>query len=278
MIIWLASYPKSGNTWVRLFLNNLLYSDNKDKSNLNDINIRLFPLRSDFNKIGFNCDNVDEFVSKCNYAQSKLNLDQKIKIFKTHNALWKTDKFSFTGEQNTLGVIHIVRDPRNVITSITNHYGKDYDEALKFMLNEKQSIGLKSSSSETDLPTIISSWKNHYNSWKRMKKNYLLIKYENLMNDREVEFGKITEYLKKFKNFHFDENQTQKIIESCSFEKLQKEEQENGFKEAAKQIDGAIKKFFFLGPKNKWENILKVNIKEDLENSFKNEMKELGYL
>ena len=105
-----------------------------------------------------------------------------------------------------------------------------------------------------------------------------LIKYENLINDREVEFGKITEYLKKFENFHFDENQTERIIESCSFEKLQKEEQENGFKEAAKQLDGVIKKFFFLGPKNKWENILKINIKEDLENNFKNEMKELGYL
>ena len=39
-------------------------------------------------------------------------------------------KNSFTNYQNTFGVIYIVRDPRNVITSILNYYSKrNYEEA-----------------------------------------------------------------------------------------------------------------------------------------------------
>ena len=65
-----------------------------------------------------NIDDMREFMQYCNIAQSKLNLDNKIKFFKTHNAFWRTGKYSFTDDKNTMGIIHIVRDPRNVITQL----------------------------------------------------------------------------------------------------------------------------------------------------------------
>ena len=60
---------------------------------------------------------------------------------------------------------------RNVITSIKNHYSKDNtNDALKFIKNDKQFLGdLKNSILESDLPTVVSSWKNHFNSWKKLK-------------------------------------------------------------------------------------------------------------
>ena len=177
MIIWLASYPKSGNTWVRVFLSSLIAST--DNVSINDLIIEQFPQRYNFESLTENISDVSEFVKNCIHAQTKINLDNKVKIFKTHNAFWKSGEHYITDTNNTLGCIYIVRDPRNVITSIKNHYNKDtFSKALEFIKNEKQLLGdLKDSKLETDLPTVISSWKNHYNSWKKIKTNYLLIKY-----------------------------------------------------------------------------------------------------
>ena len=170
MIVWLASYPKSGNTWVRLFLNSL-FNSKDNKVDINNIQIRQFPLRDDFDDLKIKVDNIQEFVSNCILCQDKLNLDNSIKFFKTHNALWKSGDYSFTNLENTHGVIHIVRDPRNIITSVKNHFFKDtYEDAFKFMINEKQSLGSRFGKEATDLPTVVSSWSNHYNSWKKIKK------------------------------------------------------------------------------------------------------------
>ena len=134
MIIWIASYPKSGNTWVRAIISSLLYSNNNEVD-INNLKIRQFPNRRDFKGIITDFTSEEQFAKNCIYAQVKLNLDNKIKFFKTHNAFWKLGDHSFTDEINSLGVIHIVRDPRNVITSILNHFNKtinNYEKALKF--------------------------------------------------------------------------------------------------------------------------------------------------
>ena len=278
MIIWLASYPKSGNTWVRLFIDTLLNNKNS-KIDINNINIRQFPLRSDFKGLDINMDNVQDFVSNCIISQEKLNLDNSIKFFKTHNAFWKSGNHAFTNVQNTKGVIHIVRDPRNIITSVKNHFDKkNYEEALNFMKNEKQSLGVKTRKDITDLPTVVSSWSNHYNSWKKMNKNYLLIKYEKLLNNTNDEFYKIINYLKEILNLSFDEKTILKAIENCNFEKLKEQENKDGFREAAEDLNGAVKKFFFLGPQNNWKNLLDKSTVQNIENIFRNEMIDLGYL
>ena len=156
MIIWLASYPKSGNTWVRLFLNSLI-NDKKSEVDINNIQIRQFPLRYDFSNLNIDMDNIKEFISNCIVCQDKINLDNSIKIFKTHNAFWRAGNNQFTNEENTKGVIHIVRDPRNIITSVKNHFSrKNYDEALKFMTDEKKSLGSRTKTKDTDLPTVVS--------------------------------------------------------------------------------------------------------------------------
>ena len=59
-------------------------------------------------------------------AQEIINLDKKVRFFKTHHSMVSMDNFEFTNAQNTFGVIYIVRDPRNVISSIKNHYSKNY--------------------------------------------------------------------------------------------------------------------------------------------------------
>ena len=277
MIIWLASYPKSGNTWVRMFLNSLIFTSDATV-NINNIKLGQFPNRRYFQDITNNIDDVKEFIQNCNYAQSKLNLDNKIKFFKTHNAFWKIGQHHFTDDENTRGIIHIVRDPRNVITSIKNHYDhKNYEEALKFMRDENKIIGVKGSTNEEDLPTPISSWKLHYKSWKNLinfKSEYILIKYEDLLKDPISQFTNITAFIEKISDIKFNERNIHKSIQNTQFENLKKQEELKGFKEKPKNS----KKFFNLGPSNDWRNLLDKNTREKIETSFKNEMQDLGYL
>jgi len=278
MIVWLASYPKSGNTWVRLFLNTLLFG--KDGNvDINDIKIKQFPLKENFSGLTDNIDDVNEFVKNCNLAQTKINLDNEIKFLKTHHALWKNGNYSFTGLENTLGVIHIIRDPRNVITSVLNHFNRDnYIHALEFMKDPLQCIGIKGGKSGKDLMTIISSWGNHYNSWKKFDKNNLLIKYENLINDPEKEFVKLCNFIESILGLKFEKKLILKAVENCEFYSLKKQETSNGFLEGTINKASIKNKFFNLGPENDWKKILNKKIKDEIEILFEKEMMDAGYL
>ena len=248
--------------------------------NINDIKIRLFPIRKDFENLTKNVDNLEEFVKNCLFAQERINLDNKIKILRTHNAFWRAENFSFTNKENTLATIYIVRDPRNVITSIKNHYIiESYEKSLEFMTNEKKIIGIKKNPNlEIDLPTVISSWKNHYNSWKKLNAKYLLIKYENLINEPLKEFTKIVKFLEQISNFKFKLKDILESIDNCDFVNMKKQENNNGFIEASTNNLGEPIKFFDLGPNNNWKNMLSPEIVKNIENKFGSEMKEIGYL
>ena len=279
MIVWLASYPKSGNTWIRIFLSTLLYSLDKPRVNINKTHIKQFPTRSDFNNLTNNLMDLDEFAKNCIPAQERINLDNKIKFLKTHNAYWQNyeKNYFFTNADNTLGVIYIVRDPRNVITSIMDYFNKNnYNESLEFLIDNYKTVG--GTKHEAGIPTILLSWANHYNSWKNFKKNYLLVKYENLIDKPKEEFIKITNYLTTIGNFNFDEKEIFEIIENCKFENFSDQENKRGFIDNSATNKNFKKKFFRLGPRNDWKNLLANDIRIKIENSFRNEMTELGYL
>ena len=276
MIIWLASYPKSGNTWVRLFLSNLFSPDGE--FNINNNTIGQFPIRNHFLGLTDDVNNQDEFAKNCIKAQQYLNLDSKLKIFKTHNAFWnwRGGEYTFTNEKNTLGVIYIVRDPRNVITSVLNYYHKkNYHEALEFM---KRNVVLGGNDTEIGLPTIVGSWSNHYQSWKKFKKNFLIIKYEDLLKKPFEEFSRITNYLENISDLKFQNDKILRTIKECSFDNMSNQENKFGFNDNSITNRELNKKFFNLGPKNNWKNLLETEISEKIEEEFEREMKELNYI
>ena len=133
MIIWIASYPKSGNTWLRFFILSLLMGEKTDL-NLNHLKaIANYPDKSHFDGLISDHLNLEEVAKNWISSQKKINLDKNLRFFKTHNMLGKFKDYPFTDKDNTIATIHIVRDPRNVITSLKNHYNlPSYEDAKKF--------------------------------------------------------------------------------------------------------------------------------------------------
>ena len=268
MIIWIASYPKSGNTWLRAFITSLLYKD----KNLNSLDklrqIHAYPLSKDFYNLMDNFENFKEISENWEKSQTILNLDKKIKFLKTHHVLCSINNNFFTNYKNSLGAIHIVRDPRNVITSLKHHYSlKNYDKALEFMLDKDRFSGKLDKKNnytrETEFPTYISNWNNHYKAWKNFKKNYLLIKYEDLMTDPKKKFKEIAKYLSKLLRIKIENKDVEEAILKSSFQNLKKSEEKFGFDEAPTDgITNKKKKFFNLGPKNEWQKSLPAKIRD----------------
>ena len=296
MIIWLASYPKSGNTWVRTIINELLYTNNNLDNIFNNAskNIRQFPAYSDF-KDSFEFTSLDrneivkdklinKTIKSWIILQNKINRDKKIKLFKTHNLLGKfvidEKEYSFTNLDNTIGVIHIVRDPRSVVTSLKNHFSLKSEEEAKEMITDPDTwSGLKY---KNTIPNYFSSWSNHYNSWKRFPKNNLMIRYEDILENPENEIKKIIDYLKKFFKFEINKERIVEIIEKTSFNNFKKNEMNGKFYENVigdkKDKENKKVNFFFLGPENNWKKMLKKETILEIERKFEKEMKELNYI
>ena len=286
MIIWLASYPKSGNTWLRAFISSLLYSDDGwMKGDLWE-KIDQFPTLKHFNNLIKNREtlklkkrnDITSLFKELINAQDFINLDNKIKFLKTHFLNCNIDNYSFTDQKNTLGVIHIVRDPRNVITSLKNHYDlNNINESYDFLTNNQKWIGTDMIK-DSFVPTLISSWDNHYNLWKQSKKNYLLVKYENLIIDSVKELRLIKDYIESIMDIKIEEKKFMNAVDSTNFENLKKLEKDDKFDENTFNKKNKKIKFFNLGIHNNWEKILDNKIKLKIENKFHNEMKELGYI
>ncbi len=283
MFVWLASYPKSGNTLLRSMLAAYFFSENGIYNFDLIKNIRQFPSIQLFERMGIDIKDEKEVIKNYIRVQNSFNKKNSLQFLKTHSYLFNIEGHPFTDLNNTLGAIYIVRDPRNVVTSVANHMAISIEEAARYMI-ELHKFGGNLISKGSDRTTVyMGTWSGNYRSWKSFKNQgkYLLIKYEDLINNRDLIFRKIIKYLCDLKGIKFkiDQNKFRNAIETTDFKKMQKLEKEKGFSESKiHPKTGENIPFFNLGPKNDWKKILDPEIKKKIEQNFKKEMKELGYL
>ena len=278
MIIWLASYPKSGNTLLRSILSSYFYSEEGDFNFENLYKISQFPAIDHFLRLGVNIEDEAEVYKNFINAQNLINENRKAKFFKTHSRLCQMYGTNFTDLKNTLGVIYIVRDPRNVVTSFAHHYNLNIDKATEALFDEKRFM-IKT---EKNCSVSLGSWDSNYKSWKELEKKnkYLLVKYEDLIGKKKSTMLKIFKFLDKIGlKLSIDMVKLNKAIKSTDFDKMKNLERKETFHEAVvDEKTGKRKTFFNLGPGNDWRRLLDDKIKIKLEKAFEKEMIELEYL
>ena len=277
MIIWLASYPKSGNTWVRFFLKSYLSSPGKNLSLKSDINdnfyIKNFPSIKLLDEMKIDYLKLPNIVKNWLPMQDFINLNNKTNFLKTHNAMCTINNYPFTNINNTLGAIYIVRDPRDIAVSYADFLQISQEKVVDNMISSQHGEYPEVKGKSFHL-TISGTWSDHYNSWKNYKgKKIIIIKYEDLISKSYETFSKIIKYLSNIDKIVFDEKKIKFSIEQTNFQNLRKLEEKEGFSEKGK---GNF--FFRKGKIGSWKEELSNDLVKIIEKKFKKEMLELGYL
>lgn len=278
MIIWIASYPKSGNTWVRSFLSAYYFSKDGVFDIKNLTRIEDYPNKQFFSQTV----KEGEIHNHWEESQKKINKEGKVKFLKTHNSLIKAFGNDFTQPKYSLGVIYIVRDPRNVITSVKNHNDfSNYEEALKFMQNDNAILNDYKHLKNYAKTTIINSWRINYQSW--IQNNFyrrLTIKYEDMISKPYEVFRDLIVFVNTLCRFNEGVNSLKlnNSIETTSFDKLRNIENQGNFSESVYSLKDKRKiKFFFLGPKNDWRKELDKSLIKKMNEYYKEDLNKFGY-
>ncbi len=278
MIIWIASYPKSGNTYLRSFLSSYYYSED-GKFNFNHLsNIRQFP-NLKFSK--FQAGTKEEASQNWIYNQNEFFKKENFNFAKTHSCLYPFKGNQFTTSNLSSGAIYIVRDPRNVITSLTHHYSLSYEKALDYMIDEDSSLLETTLDNDYSNFTYLNSWSNHFKSWKNNSMfKTLFIKFEDFQKNKEETFKKIILFVAKLKkeDTYINEKKFLNSIKTTNFTNLKNKELNEGFEESVfSKKTGKKINFFNLGFNNRWQKLLSSDIKIKINRKLNKELEELGY-
>ena len=279
MFIWLASYPKSGNTLVRSLLSSYFFSKDGIFNFELIKNIKQFPIKELFLKNGVDINNEKEVIRSYLKVQESFNIKNSIQFLKTHSYLFNIENNPFTKLEYSLGVIYIVRDPRNVVLSSSNHNSQSHERSTEDLIIGRE---LRYKGKE-NIKVYTGTWGGNFNSWKSFKSvnKYLLIHYEDLIKEKDKIFYEILKFIHNLKNVEFvlDKKKFKNVLDSTEFGRVQKLESQTGFDES--MIDkktGKKIRFFNLGEKTYWQSALEPNLQNKIEEAFEKEMKELGYI
>ena len=283
MIIWIASYPKSGNTWVRMFLRSYFLPDGKSfsiNSKGSDAFEALnFPETKTLQELNIDFNKFENIVKNWVSIQDYINLNNKTNFLKTHNGNFTINNYPFTNTDNTAGGIYIVRDPRDVAISMSHHSNMNNENVVEHLITNQHEIAQidknsKKEKQDSFKKSIMGTWSMNYLSWKSYKGRKIhFVRYEDLINDTKNEFLKILEYLKNIVNFNIDEEKLNKAIIETSFDNLSNMELKNGFIEQSWE-----KNFFRKGKIGDWKESLDNKLSKKIEDTFYKEMKDLGYI
>jgi hypothetical protein len=276
MISWIASYPKSGNTFIRSFLASYLFSDTGKFDFDLLYNILQFPsLKFSKTDLFSKRDAAQNWIYNQNFF-----FNNKDTFLKTHNTLIEFEGYKFTSPKQTKGAIYIVRDPRNVVLSMSHHYSLTYEESFEKMINNEASLLEKTFNNDHSNFTFLGSWSNHYKSWRDNNEfKVLFLKYEDFEENAEKEFKKILSFIYELKNekFIINNKKFSNALKSTNFTNLKNKENIYGFEESIYSDKGKKLNFFNFGFQNKWQKKLPNDIVKKINLSLKNEIIELGY-
>lgn len=272
-ILWIASYPKSGNTWVRAFLNNYL-AHSKAPQDINQLHEQFVDEVKAHRYQAFIPNNqkttdlsLEEICAIRPMVQAQMAAEAPATLFvKTHNFQGEYKGYPLHNWQVSSGAIYIVRNPLDVAVSLKHYFDYSYDEAIAYMAEP-----LSGTPNEPEnVPQVISSWSQHVNSWTQGGRNMLVLRYEDMIAHPQRSFRKIESLLGVKK----DVKRLAKAIRFSSFSQLKKQEQAKGFSEKHENAG----QFFRQGKTNAWQDELSPKQIRQVVNDHREQMERFKYV
>lgn len=274
-LVWLASYPKSGNTWTRAFLSNLaaILAGERDEIDVNGIS--RFSMGENFapfyeERLGFKPTSQHrEQVAALRHEVQQWMADQydDLVFVKTHNSLVMDHGRPLINLAVTSGAIYIVRDPRDVAISLAHHLGKTIDEAIRTMGARDTETPIN----EKRIHEIWGSWSQHVESWTRKPHRAIYVmRYEDMLSEPQKTFGGLARHLL----LNFTPAQLDLAVQRSSFAVLKGQEEKNGFVEKSERAD----RFFREGRAGQWKDVLSAEQVRRIVSDHGEQMTRFGYL
>jgi aryl sulfotransferase len=275
-IIWLASYPKSGNTWFRVFLTNLL-RDADTPANINELEkTPIASARGMFdNAVGFEAsdltaDEIDRLRPEL-YIHLAENATEPL-FMKIHDAYTDvTDNMPLIPHAATGGALYFIRNPLDVAVSFAHHSGWDYDTTISSMANEASAFCRKSDRLHNQLRQKLLSWSGHVISWiDHAPFAVYVLRYEDMKSQSLETFEKAVH----FAGLPHNRKQIQKALDFSSFETVQQQEEAEGFQEKSPSSS----RFFRKGQVGSWREELSETQAQQIVRDHQEVMHRFGYI
>jgi hypothetical protein len=274
-ILWLASYPKSGNTWTRTFLHNLfgILEGKEAEHDINKINeFTTWDIRAQAYRRHMDAELSTDNRAAIAAVRPKVQADiaaatEGLAIVKTHHALVDDRGHPTINFQVTSGAVYVLRNPLDVAISFAHHMNTDVDVAIEHMAIK----GYETHVTKTSVYEVYGSWSENVESWTRVPHRAVhIMRYEDMLDDPEQTFGKLTRFLRVAPTAE----QLKRAIERSSFKRLQEQEARNGFREKPERAE----KFFREGRAGQWREVLSRRQVRKVVRAHHAQMERFGYL
>ena len=275
-IVWLASYPKSGNTWFRVFLSNLLYPDegpvhiNKLKESNMAASREMFEYYSGLPSEDLTHDEIDAFRPDVYRAMARESDD--LFFLKVHDAYTclSDEKLLFPADVSH-GVIYFVRNPLDIAVSFAHHSANKPEEMIEILNSREASFCGKIHLLYNQLRQKLGSWSQHVKSWTAQNNIPVhVMRYEDMKADTYQSFSEAVYFL----GIDAGVSEIQKAIEYSQFELLEQQEKEEGFHERMIKASS----FFRKGSIGEGSQFFSEDIINEIVENHKEVLQRFGYL
>lgn len=271
-IVWLASYPKSGNTWIRAFLHNLIFKA-EESFDINRINLlSVGDSATDWYEEFFNKPHQQWSIGETAANRPKVHakiagLTDGLVFVKTHNALVSHSGTPMITPELTAGAIYIIRNPLDVAVSMSHYFSIDVDSAIAIL---NQSFEPRMADSRV-VYQMWGSWSEHVATWTRkLDPSLFVMRYEDLLADPMIPFTALVEFL----YLRPTRRELEMAVDNCSFEKLQAQERTHGFAE----MPSSTGAFFRKGIAGQWREVLSKDQIRAIVDAHHEQMSRFGYV
>ncbi|MEM9044119.1 MAG: sulfotransferase domain-containing protein [Pseudomonadota bacterium] len=271
-IVWLASYPKSGNTWTRIFLANFIFNPEEPmpinqvhRLGMGDAITKSYKMvcKGPFNPT----DHIQSLKLRNRVLRGIVNNRADINFIKSHNL--KSTAFGYTliPTEFSKSAVYIIRDPRDMIISYAKHYGQTLDRAINSTSRSDNTTAANSDS----VKQFLGSWSEHVKTWTAASDVPLLVqRYEDMISDPKKTFGELLDFI----GLPYEQPQLEKAIAFSSIGEMKKQEEVEPFVERSSNSGS----FFGRGTSGHWREVLTEEQAKKIEDLHGAMMRKFGYL